>query len=137
MKRPELLGKSGTAFGCLNVGCAGTLVLAFGLCFLTEEKSSPQKTTQETTIQNSLSYLNATNTPEIAWIEINGNNVYIGFSKRTPDVSMIIKGAALKCNKAINFGCHVWAVPADAKRPWKPGSGPFYDEATARGGKIQ
>lgn len=27
MKRPALLGKEGTGFGCLNVGCAGLLLL--------------------------------------------------------------------------------------------------------------
>jgi hypothetical protein len=127
--------RNGSVQGCLIIIVAMVVFLLW--LFSGDDASNTQKTTQETTIRNSLDYLNATNTPEIAWIEINNNNVYIGFSKRTPDVSMIIRGAALRCNKAINFGCHVWAVPADAKRPWKPGSGPYYDEATARGGKIQ
>ena len=49
---------------------------------------------------------------------------------------MVIKGAAIAGNKAINFGVHVWAIKASEKG-WRPGDGHFYKEVTARYGKIE
>ena len=74
--------------------------------------------------------------PEIAWVEFDGNNVYIGFKKRPSDLRTIVNAAALWGNKAYGFGVHVWAVEARL-RGWRPGEGPYYCEATARYGKVQ
>lgn len=85
-------------------------------------------------LNKELSYLSEV--PEIVWYEIERNNVYIGFSPLPEDWEMIIKGAALTGNHAINFGCHVWAVDAN-KKGWRPGDSPFYGEVTARYGKLE
>ena len=85
-------------------------------------------------LNKELSYLSEV--PEIVWYEVERNNVYIGFSPLPEDWEMIIKGAALRGNQAINFGCHVWAVDAN-KKGWRPGDSPFYGEITARHGKLE
>ena len=94
-------------------------------------KSNSEK---ESKLKESLLYLSEIQ--EIAWYEIEGNDIYIGFSKLPDDWRMIIKGAAIKGNEAINFGCHVWAVDA-SKRGWRPGDSSYYGEVTARYGKIE
>lgn len=131
---------AGGVLGCLVLG-----LLLMGWCgsMLGDDPAGPAATngsasrSREAVIRAELRYLDAQLTPEIAWMDIDDNNVYIGFSKRLDDMSMVIRGAALRCNKAINFGCHVWAVPADGARPWRPGSGPYYEEVTARHGMIE
>lgn len=47
-----------------------------------------------------------------------------------------IEGANLRGNKAIDFGVHMCAVPAEQER-WRPGKGSYYKEVTGRYGKIQ
>ena len=99
---------------------------------------------REQVIASTLSYLNGSEPydatkkliPELQWIDIKSNNVYLGFSVPPSDVDWIVKGAALKCNLAIDFGCHVWAVDA-RDRPFVAGEGRYYQEATARNGKVQ
>ena len=85
-------------------------------------------------LNKELSYLSEI--PEVSWYEVERNNVYIGFSPLPDDWGIIIKGAALRGNKVINFGCHVWAVDAN-KMGWRPGDSPFYGEVTARHGKLE
>jgi hypothetical protein len=89
---------------------------------------------REQIITNELQYLN--NVEEIAWFEVEDNNVYIGFNTRPNDLTLILRGAALRANKAINFGVHVWGVKASQK-DWRPGQGTYYEEVTARYGKIE
>ncbi|MEW6670186.1 MAG: hypothetical protein AB1427_00700 [Thermodesulfobacteriota bacterium] len=85
-------------------------------------------------LNNRLSYLK--DIPEIAWVRIERNNVYIGFKERPPDLNNIVNAAAVHGNRAYGFGVHVWAI--EAKYPnWKPGDAPFYCEATARQGKLE
>lgn len=73
---------------------------------------------------------------EVGWVEIQDNDVFIGFKRRSNDLTLILRGADLKGNKAIDFGVNVWAV--DAKHVgWRPGSGPYYMEVTARHGRIE
>lgn len=61
------------------------------------------------------------------------NNVLIGFASQPADLPMVVAGAALKANKAIGFGVHVWAVP-----PGQTSLPPerYLCEATARSGRI-
>ncbi len=72
---------------------------------------------------------------EVQWYECEDNNVYVGFEPIPNDWQMIVKGAALRGNEAIDFGCHVWAVPAN-KYGWRPGDSSFLGEVTARHGRI-
>ena len=123
------------------------LVIVFvGLPFLGHIKRSAERygnrqtepsltsVTQSQVLHEELSYL--TDIPEVAWIEIERNNVYVGFKSLPKDWEMIIKGAALRGNEAIDFGCHVWAVDAD-KKGWRPGDSPFYGEFSARYGRLE
>ena len=82
-----------------------------------------------------LSYL-TTEVPEIAWVEVDDNDVYIGFKQIPDDMDLIVRFAAVNGNTAINFGVHVWAVPATS-RGWRPGTGPYYQEVTARYGRVE
>jgi hypothetical protein len=84
-------------------------------------------------LNEKLSYLS--DIPEISWVEIENNNVFIGFNTIPTDLSIIVRGAAVQGNLAYGFGVHVWAVKAEDHN-WRPGSGPYYCEATARSGKI-
>jgi len=85
-------------------------------------------------IRASLEYLQ--DVPEVAWVEIQDNNVYLGFNQRPDDLRPIMAGAALNANKATGFGVHVWAVP-ETQRGWRSGDGPYWLEVTARHGKIE
>jgi len=97
-------------------------------------KSSSRSLSQQQIITNELKYLN--DIEEIGWYEVDGNTVYVGFNIRPTDISLILKGAALRANNAINFGVHVWAVKANQKG-WRPGDSSYYEEVTARHGKIE
>ena len=90
----------------------------------------------ETVLNNAMSYLSGIS--EIEWYEISKNDIYIGFKTLPSDWQIIINGAALKGNKAIDFGVHVWAINANKfSKGWRPGDGSFYGEVTTRYGKIQ
>jgi hypothetical protein len=97
--------------------------------------SVPPGNTREQVLKERLSYLDEVS--EISWVEIDGNNVYIGFRSIPEDYDMIVRAAAFHGNNAIDFGVHVWAI--DAKYTgWRPGQGkPFICEATARYGRVQ
>ena len=91
------------------------LVIVFvGLPFLGHTRRSAERYgNRQVVLRKELSYLS--DIPEVAWIEIERNSVYVGFSSLPSDWEMIIKGAALRGNEALNFGCHVWAVHANKK----------------------
>lgn len=86
-------------------------------------------------LEKRLSYLSEL--PEVSWVEIENNNVYIGFNAIPDDLGTIVRAAAFHGNKAIDFGVHVWAV--DTKYiGWRPaGDNPYICTATARYGKVQ
>jgi len=87
---------------------------------------------REKILKRELSYL-LQDVDEVVWFTPIDNNVYIGFSRVPDDLYWILRGAARRGNVAIDFGCHVWAVPADAS----PGDvSRHYGEATARNGKV-
>jgi len=73
---------------------------------------------------------------EVSWVEIDNNNVYIGFERRPLDLPAIVNAAAVVGNRALDFGVHVWAVAAEHSG-WRPGDAPYYCEATARYGKLK
>ena len=101
-----------------------TLISCFSVAYGRDQAALNQK----------LSYLADIN--EISWVEIDENNVYVGFNKIPSDFSTIVRGAAVQGNRAYGFGVHAWAVNAKNTN-WRPGSGPYYCEATARHGKIE
>ena len=86
---------------------------------------------RENILANRLSYL--TQLKEIAWVQIEGNNVHIGFTKRPSDLRTIVNAAAFQGNKAIKFGVHVWAYPEQSKNS----KNHYFCSATARYGKVQ
>ena len=81
-----------------------------------------------------LKYLN--DIPEIQWWEVVQNKVFISFSPVPNDYEKIIRDAALKGNKRIDFGVHVWAVK-NQPAGWRPGNGPYIGVVTARYGKFE
>lgn len=83
-----------------------------------------------------LAYLN-TEVPEVAWVEVEGNEAFIGFKERPSDLGAVVYAAAFHGNRAIGFGFHVWAVDATvAQKGWRPGDPGFICEATVRKGKV-
>ena len=82
-----------------------------------------------------LAYLKQ-NVPEIAWVDFEKNNVYIGWRKIPPDFKAINWSSAMIGNRAIGFAVHVWSVEAKQKG-WRPGDDPYYCETTARHRKVQ
>ncbi|MBN2182495.1 MAG: hypothetical protein JW715_11335 [Sedimentisphaerales bacterium] len=113
---------------CIFIGIAPLLGLF--MAFVDEYRnpqSMPDSTSASRTqaLREELSYLS--DIPEVAWFEIESNNVYVGFSSLPNDWEKIIKNAAQKGKAAINFGCHVYAISAD-KKGWRPGDSPFYGE---------
>jgi hypothetical protein len=97
-------------------------------------ESTNKQRSREIILRQELSYLN--DIEEVAWYEVDDNDVIVGFEPLPEDWELVIRGAALRGNRAIDFGCHVWAVKAK-DRGWRPGTGPYYGEVTARQGKIE
>ncbi len=96
------------------------------------EAGESQQANREKVLAKTLSYLSKLE--DVAWVTVEDNNVYVGLTRKAPDLELVLRAAALKGNRAINFGCHVWAVPEDAA----PGDvSRFYGEATARYGRVQ
>lgn len=93
---------------------------------------------REDAIREALNYLDHPDyADEVAWWEVDGNDVYIGV-KRTDQLHSLVVPAAMECHKAIDFGCHAWAVRASvARRGWRPGDSPHLCEATVRYGKVE
>ncbi len=117
--------------------CFGFLVILFsifGPSVITP--NGPNHSSNYQALHKAMSYLSEI--PEVEWHEIQRNNVYIGFKQLPSDWRIIINGAALRGNEAMNFGCHIWAIDANKfNEGWRPGDGPFYGEMTARYGKLQ
>jgi hypothetical protein len=110
------------------------IVLTFKYGF--QGSSDKRSSTKNIKLSSALSYLNEMN--EVKWIDIDDNDVYIGFDPLPSDYKIVCKAAALNGNKAINFGVHVWAINASKyHKGWRPGDGTYYYETTARYGKIQ
>lgn len=107
-------------------------------CGLSDEERAAMDKKQadrEQTILQELSYL--TEESDVAYVKVKNNNVYLGLKERSSDMSMMARGAALRCNKAIDFGCHVWVVDAVASEPFNEYTFKYWEEVTARGGRIQ
>ena len=99
------------------------------LCFVVPSSFGKRK--DHDALVKSLDYLY--DISDIQWVEIDRNNVYIGFISKPDDIGSIVRGAALKGNKAYGFGVHVWAM--NANDDWQSSS-KYYCTASARRGKI-
>jgi hypothetical protein len=84
-------------------------------------------------LASSLAYLN--DVEEIAWMDIEGNNVYLGFTKTPSDLRPFVHAVALAGNQATGFGVHVWAVVGE--KGWRPGQPGLLCESTARYEQIE
>ncbi len=95
--------------------------------------------TQEQDLRAALAYLDdASALPDVAWWAVHGNEVMIGFTEWPADGEMILKGAALRGNKAIDFGCHAYGVRATDTAARMDGRiDRIYGTATARYGRIE
>ena len=85
-------------------------------------------------LRTELKYLNGI--PEIQWWEVVENKVFMSFSPVPNDYVIIIRDAALKGNKRIDFGVHVWAVK-NQPAGWRPGNSPYLGVVTARYGEFE
>jgi len=96
--------------------------------------SGPSQTEQR--ILDAIAYLD--DIEEVSWYEVEANSIYIGFEKRPDDIDLIVKGAAINGNKAIDFGVHAWGI-VGAGEGWRPSyRGPQAAcEYTARHGRIE
>ena len=98
-----------------------------------QEISSQQEVSlRQVTLERNLSYLKEL--PEIAWVRFDRNTVIIGIDRVPSDIQSIAQAAAFHGNRAIDFGVHVWVVPASST------CGAFknyYGMTTARHGKIE
>jgi len=127
--------------GCLVLILSAVIVLIFFIFsnyFVgdSQHTSSKRSSNDNIKLKSALNYLNEIN--EVKWIDIDGNDVYIGFEPLPSDYKIICKSAALNGNRAINFGVHVWAIDASKyHKGWRPGDSPFYYTITARYGKIE
>jgi hypothetical protein len=117
---------------------ASVLLLA-GTCFLgggddeqAEPPSAPDARAQR--IRARLAYLDSV--PEIAWREVDRNDVYLGWRSIPEDFRLVNVMAALHANEAADFGAHIWSVSGGAPG-WRPGDPGLICETTARYGKLE
>ncbi len=118
----------------LGIGVVFYLIGSLDKSGSTSSTSSKPKQSKETVLKVELNYLN--DISEVKWWEVDDNSIYINFEPTPSDWNMIIRGAALKANKAIDFGTHVWALSGKQKG-WRPGDSGYLGEVTARYGKIK
>lgn len=115
------------------VGVVGFGMLA--LLVIRDLQAPPQGVRAVSLLLRELDYLR-TEVPELAWMEVDGNNVYLGFRFDIPDDwRLIVNGAALSGNRATDFGVHVWAT--QAREGWRPGDRGVLCQATARDGHLE
>ena len=109
-------------------------IQALGLAVAVVIIASPAIGRDNSALKKRLTYLR--DIEEVAWVEFEDNDVYVGFTHRPSDLAAVINTAALHGNRAHGFGVHVWAVFANP-RGWRPGDGPYYCEATARSDELK
>jgi len=127
--------------GCLGVAFFGASILLFINASskpppdtTTAEPSYPPKPpTEEEVLVDSLEFLGES--PDVAWYEIQENQVVIGFEEETPTIEPIIREAALRGNRALDYGFCAWAVPA-TPRDWTMNEDPYFVFVWARYGSV-
>ena len=95
------------------IGLVAAIVIAlFTLKPNSDER--PKRSTNETLLKDATSYL--AQREDVKWIEYQGNEIYIGFYPFPADYSYICNHAAEIGNKAMDFGCRVYAYDASKHR---------------------
>lgn len=126
------------SFGKLFLSVLVIVILVFVIGNLGSDKPKSSgiatKSKPKASLSQSVKYLS--DISEVSWIEVNDNNVYVGFNPVPSDWNAIIRAAALQGNKATNYGVHVWAIRG-AQKGWRPGDSGLVGEVTARYGKIE
>jgi hypothetical protein len=80
-----------------------------------------------------MQYLN--NLADVAWLDFDGGDVYVGFSGRPPDLAEIVNSAVVVGAKAHGNRVHIYAV--DGGQPgWREGDGPLLCEASMHMGRM-
>ncbi len=74
--------------------------------------------------------------PEIEWVRIDANTIYLGVTHCDRDIEETARELALRGNEQLNFGCHVWVVPAGSPRYGPDLISNSYFNVTARYGRI-
>ncbi len=88
--------------------------------------------TREEKLSRQLTYLKKI--PEVTWVQVQRNSVYIGWRVRPDDLRAIVGAAAYQGNRAIGFGVHIYNY--DSTRFQTPSTGPlFFCTATFRYGE--
>jgi hypothetical protein len=132
--------KKGCSIGCLTSTILVSLVIFVIFLQLgkSNQSSVPHRTSESkrANLISEMYYLNKIE--EIEWVEIVSNTIYIGFKSVPSDLKLICNAAALKGNRTINFGVHVWAIDSNKfQKGWRPGDGTYYYEVTARNGELE
>ncbi len=99
-----------------------------------DPKPTREEMRRESALKQELAYLD--DVEEIVSWRVDDNNVYIHFAPVPDDWRGIIRGAALRGNRAIDFGCHVWAIDHRVRQA-RGGNAGYLDEVTARYGKVR
>ena len=116
----------------VGIWVISVILLVVGISMLPDD---PDGTTIESERQlaEALAYLN--DVDDVTWMEVDRNNVYLGFGVVSEDLALIVNDAAMNGNEVLGLGVHVWAVQADLG--WRPGQPGLLCEATARGGQFE
>ena len=128
------------------VGCLTLVLVIIGLAWVggfgspeAAAKRTAETAEQGEQLREALAYLDDREAlPEVAWWRVDGNSVVIGFTEWREDGQSVINAAAHHGNRAIGFGCHVYAVPADDTEAQTSGKiGRMYGTATVRHGQLE
>lgn len=74
--------------------------------------------------------------PDVAWHEVSRNTVHVAFSRVPGDLQAVIRGAALRGNRLLGRGVHVWVVSPAARAVRFDERSPT-TAVTARSGAIE
>lgn len=84
-----------------------------------QEKLDIPPVEREKLISQELEYLK-NNVEEIEWIEVENNQIYIGFKSIPEDYESILRGASWRASRAIFYKVTVWGLPTwKYKKGWR------------------
>ena len=109
------------------------ILLVIGMNMRPQDDPDGTTIESERQLAEALAYLN--DVDDVTWMEVDRNNVYLGFSSIPEDLTLIVNAAARNGNAVLGSGVHAWA--AQANRGWRPGQPGFLCEATVRGGQFE
>jgi hypothetical protein len=96
---------------------------------------TPPVDVKQQRLQGELAYLKENS--DIAWLELEGSSVFIGWKTIPEDFEVINRGAAFNAHKTIQDTAEVWSLRS-WQQGWRPGSsGDPICRTIAYGGKVQ